>query len=117
VNGEVANTALRAAEELLIGDLIVAEFLVGLARKVKLSTLCSNLQSRCRRRSISTLPRDIFGGSRGPGGTLRRPGSLPSSRSPVILRTLDAIQLVLIIAHEAPIATLDGLLSDGACEE
>jgi predicted nucleic acid-binding protein len=46
VNSELANSVVKGAEDLLVSDLTVAEFLVGLARKVKLGTLSQELATQ-----------------------------------------------------------------------
>jgi hypothetical protein len=77
VNSELANSVVKGAEDLLVSDLTVAEFLVGLARKVKLGTLSQELAwpPRFRRRSSGTWPKDTSGESRWLARTAKPPGS------------------------------------------
>jgi predicted nucleic acid-binding protein len=86
---EQANRILESASPILISDLTVAEFHVGLARKVKLGEL-SVSQSEAARASFESHLEE---------GLLRRVALLSShseaagrlaSKSGVILRTLDA---------------------------
>jgi predicted nucleic acid-binding protein len=112
-NSRLANQAVEGSEGLLISDLTVAEFLVGLARKVKLSELSVD-----RAREVQTA----FEQHMAEGFLQRLPvvskhseaaGEL-ASRSPVILRTLDAIHLAVAVESEATMATLDNRLFDAA---
>jgi predicted nucleic acid-binding protein len=110
---EEANQILRSASEIFISDLTVAEFLVGLARKVKLAVL-SGAQSEAARDSFEAHLVE---------GLLRRvplrssyselAGEL-ASRSEVMLRTLDSLHLVVASQLETPLATFDGRLADAA---
>lgn len=113
VNSDRANSAVEGAEALLVSDLTVAEFLVGLARKVKLGTLSPEGAGEVQ----SALERHLT------EGFLQRIAVVSSHseaagdlafRSPVMLRTLDAIHLAVAVEHEASLATLDGRLSEAA---
>jgi hypothetical protein len=113
VNSQLANEAIEGVEGLLISDLTVAEFMVGLARKVKLGELSVD-----RAREVQA----VFEQHMAEGFLQRLPlvskhseaaGEL-ASRSPVILRTLDALHLVVAVEWEATMATLDNRLSDAA---
>jgi predicted nucleic acid-binding protein len=113
VNSERANSAVKGARELLVSDLTVAEFLVGLARKMKLGTLSQEKAAQVRTAFEQHMAE----------GYLRRVGLAGSHseaagelalRSPVMLRTLDAPHLAVAVEHEATMATLDGRLSEAA---
>lgn len=113
-NSQQANHVVEGAEGLLISDLTVAEFLVGLARKVKLGELPPDRAQEVR----ATFERHMSEGflQRLPvtGKHSEAAGEL-ASRSPVILRTLDAIHLALAVESEATtMATLDNRLADAA---
>jgi predicted nucleic acid-binding protein len=47
MNSELANSVVKGAEDLLVSDLTVAEFLVALARKVKLGTHSQERSMHC----------------------------------------------------------------------
>jgi predicted nucleic acid-binding protein len=94
VNSELANSVVKGAEDLLVSDLTVAEFLVGLARKVKLGTLSQELATQVQEHSEAA-------------------GQLAST-SPLILRALVAIHLAVAVEHKATMATWDGRLSEVA---
>jgi predicted nucleic acid-binding protein len=113
VNSELANSVVKGAEDLLVSDLTVAEFLVGLARKVKLGTLSQELATQVQEAFKRHMAE----------GHLRRVAVVSShseaagqlaSTSPLILRSLDAIHLAVAVEHKATIATLDGRLSAAA---
>lgn len=112
-NSELANRVVQGSEELLISDLTVAEFLVGLARKVKLGVLSQEVATRVQGAFEQHLAE----------GYLRRVAVVSShsegagrlaALSPVILRTLDAIHLAVAVEHQATMATLDGRLAEAA---
>ncbi len=112
-NSETANAAVQGAEELLVSDLTVAEFLVGLARKVKLGNLSQELADQVQ----ATFEHHLS------EGHLLRVAQLSAhseaagqvaATSPFMLRTLDAIHLAVASEHQATIATLDGRLADAA---
>ena len=113
VNSDKANSAVQGAEELLISDLTVAEFLVGLARKVKLGTLsqplATQVQTAFEQHIAEGYLRRVAWASRHSEAAGRL-----AAQSAVMLRTLDAIHLVIAVEQEATIATLDGRLSDAA---
>jgi len=112
-NSDQANSAVEGAQELLVSDLTVAEFLVGLARKVKLGTLSAQKAEEVRvafeqhmtERYLQRVP--LAGRHSEAAGQL-------SLQSPVMLRTLDALHLAIAVEHEATMATLDGRLSEAA---
>lgn len=108
---EEANGLVKGETALWISDLTVAEFLVGLARKVKLGSLPLVRAEQIR----TTFEQHISDGflKRVPTTGLHSEaaGEL-ALRSPVMLRTLDAIHLAVAVELEATIATLDHRLAD-----
>jgi len=112
-NSELANTAVQGAKELLISDLTVAEFLVGLARKVKLGTLPSERADEVRAAFEQHMSEGFLQRVAVVGSHSEAAGQL-ALQSPVMLRTLDAIHLAVAVELEATVATLDGRLSDAA---
>jgi predicted nucleic acid-binding protein len=112
-NSELANRAVQGETELLISDLTVAEFLVGLARKVKLGTLPSERADEVRAAFEQHMSEGFLQRVALVGSHSEAAGQL-ASRSPVMLRTLDAIHLAVAVELEATLATLDGRLSDAA---
>ena len=110
---EEANRILESTFPIVISDLTVAEFHVGLARKVKLGEL-----------SVAQLDetRSLFE-SHMQEGLLRRialrsshsevAGRLASTSS-IMLRTLDALHLAVAAEVGSPIATFDTRLGDAA---
>lgn len=113
VNSDKANGVVDGAQELLVSDLTVAEFLVGLARKVKLGALSPEKAEEVRaafeqHMTEGTLQRVSLAGRHSEAA-----GQL-SLQSPVMLRTLDAIHLAVAVEHAATMATLDGRLSEAA---
>ncbi|HKH49110.1 MAG TPA: type II toxin-antitoxin system VapC family toxin [Thermoanaerobaculia bacterium] len=113
VNSETANNVVKGAEELLISDLTVAEFLVGLARKVKLGTLPQELASQVRLAFEQHMAEGYLHRIPLASAHSEAAGQL-AVQSPVMLRTLDALHLAVAVEHEATMATLDGRLSDAA---
>lgn len=112
-NSELANNAVQGATELLISDLTVAEFLVGLARKVKLGALPSERADEVRAAFEKHMSDGFLQRVAVVGAHSEAAGQL-ASRSPVMLRTLDAIHLAVAVELEATVATLDSRLSDAA---
>jgi uncharacterized protein len=112
-NSELANRAVQGETELLISDLTVAEFLVGLARKVKLGTLPSERADEVRAAFEQHMSEGFLQRVALVGAHSEAAGQL-ASRSPVMLRTLNAIHLAVAVELEAALATLDGRLSDAA---
>jgi hypothetical protein len=112
-NSHLANEAVAGAEGLLISDLTVAEFLVGLARKVKLGELSADraqdVHAAFERHMTEGFLQRIPLASKHSEAA----GEL-ASRSPVMLRTLDAIHLAVAAELEATMATLDNRLSEAA---
>lgn len=108
---EEANGLVEGETALWISDLTVAEFLVGLARKVKLGSLPLDRAEQVR----TTFEQHVAGGflKRVPttGAHSEAAGEL-ALRSPVLLRTLDAIHLAVAVELEATLATLDTRLAD-----
>jgi predicted nucleic acid-binding protein len=113
VNSDKASSAVRGAEELLISDLTVAEFLVGLARKVKLGTLSQPSATQVREAFEQHMAEGYLRRVAWASRHSEAAGQL-AAQSPVTLRSLDAIHLAVAVEHEATIATLDGRLSDAA---
>lgn len=110
---EEANSVLRTSSPVFVSDLTVAEFHVGLARKVKLGTLTEPQAETARGAFEAHLAE----------GLLQRLAFRPShweaagdlaSKSKIMLRTLDALHLAVAVGLEAPLATFDGRLSDAA---
>lgn len=110
---EQANSVLESSSPIVISDLTVAEFYVGLARRVKLGTLTVS-QSEAARAAFESHLTD---------GLLQRLGLRPSHseaagdlawKSTIMLRTLDALHLAVAVGLGAPLATFDGRLADAA---
>jgi len=110
---EEANGILEDASAIVISDLAVAEFHVGLARKVKLGTLTIPQSETARATFESHLSE----------GLVQRIAMSPSHseaagdlawKSPVMLRTLDALHLAVAAGLGAPVATFDGRLAEAA---
>ncbi len=112
-NSELANSVVQGAEELLVSDLTVAEFLVGLARKVKLGSLSQELATQVRDAFEQHLADGYLRRVAVVGSHSEAAGRL-AAMSPVMLRTLDAIHLAVAVEHKATMATLDGRLSEAA---
>ena len=112
-NSDLANSVLEASSPIVISDLTVAEFRVGLARKVKLGILTIPQAEVVRATFDSHLAE----------GRLQRHTLRPSHSeaagdlawsSTVMLRTLDALHLAVAMSLAAPLATFDGRLADAA---
>jgi predicted nucleic acid-binding protein len=110
---EQANNVLESSSPIIVSDLTVAEFYVGLARKVKLGELTTPQSEAARAAFESHLAE----------GLLQRHALRPSHseaagdlawKSPVMLRTLDALHLAVAVGLGAPLATFDGRLADAA---
>lgn len=108
---ELASSILESASSISISDLTVAEFYVGLARKVKLGELTA---------SQSDAVRSVFD-SHLQQGILQRVTLLPrhseaagdlASKSPLTLRTLDALHLAVAAELGIAVATFDGRLAN-----
>jgi uncharacterized protein len=112
-NSELANSAVQGETELLISDLTVAEFLVGLARKVKLGSLPSERADEVRAAFEQHMSEGFLQRVAVVGAHSEAAGQL-ALQSPVMLRTLDAIHLAVAVELKATVATLDGRLSDAA---
>lgn len=112
-NSQQANKAVEGAEELLVSDLTVAEFLVGLARKVKLDELSADRAQEVRSAFEQHLAEGLLRRVAIAGKHSEAAGEL-AVRSPVILRTLDAIHLAVAVELEATMATLDNRLAGAA---
>jgi uncharacterized protein len=113
VNSQLANAAIEGAEGLLISDLTVAEFMVGLARKVKLGELSSDRAQEVQATFEQHMAEGFLQRLPLVGKHSEAAGEL-ASRSSVILRTLDALHLAIAIEWEATMATLDNRLFDAA---
>jgi len=113
VNSEVANSTLKGVKELLVSDLTVAEFLVGLARKVKLGALPQDEADQVRVAFEQHMEDGFLRRVAVVGAHSEAAGEL-AHRSSIMLRTLDAIHLAVAVEHEATMATLDGRLADAA---
>ena len=113
VNSETAGNVVKEAKEILISDLTVAEFLVGLARKVKLGTLSQEGAAQVRTAFEQHIAEGYLQRLAFASPHSEAAGQL-ALQSPVMLRTLDAIHLALAIEHGATIATLDGKLAEAA---
>lgn len=113
VNSDKANSAVDGVQELLVSDLTVAEFLVGLARKVKLGALAPEKAEEVRTAFEQHMAEGFLQRVPLSGRHSEAAGHL-SLQSPVMLRTLDALHLAVAIEHEATMATLDGRLSEAA---
>jgi len=110
---EEANRVLASASSIIVSDLTVAEFHVGLARKVKLGNL-SIAQLEATRALFESHLQE---------GLLRRvplhsshseEAGLLASRSTVMVRTLDALHLAVVAGLGSPVATFDGRLAEAA---
>jgi len=108
---EQANSILESASSIFISDLTVAELYVGLARKVKLRELTASQSDSARSAFEAHLQE----------GLLQRITLLPAhseaagdlaSRSPLLLRTLDALHLAVAAELEVTVGTFDGRLRD-----
>ena len=110
---EEANAVLGSASSIVISDLTVAEFYVGLARKVKLETLTVPQAEAARAAFESHLEEGLL--RRLPLRTSHSEtaGDL-AWKSSVMLRTLDAIHLAVAAGLGAPVATFDDRLADAA---
>ena len=113
-NSQRANQVIEGAEGLLISDLTVAELLVGLARKVKLDELPPNRAQEVRAAFEQHMSEGFLQRLPVSGKHSEAAGEL-ALRSPVILRTLDAIHLAVAVDSQATtVATLDNRLADAA---
>ena len=108
-----ADQILAAAEEIWVSDLVVAEFYVSLARKLKLGALSPE---------DDRLIRELFAQQLG-DELLRRATIQPKHsemagrvalESPVVLRTLDALHLTIAIELDLVMATFDVRLAEAA---
>ena len=113
VNSEIANNAVQGATELVISDLTVAKFLVGLARKVKQGTLSLERADEVRAAFEQHMTEGFLQRVALVGSHSEAAGQL-AFRSPMMLRALDAIHLAVAVGLEAKVGTLDGRLSDAA---
>lgn len=103
-HSEQANSMVEGATDLLISDLTVAEFLVGLARKVKLGTLPLERAEEIRGAFEQHMSEGLLQRVAVVGHHSEAAGRL-AARSPVMLRTLDAIHLAVAVELEATVAT------------
>jgi uncharacterized protein len=113
-NSVRANEFLRGGvPQFLVSDLTVAELYVGLARKVKLGSLSAASAEEAWSLFEAHLKKCLFRRIALVSSHSEAAGQL-AVRSPVMLRTLDAIHLAVAIELDASLGTLDGRLSDAA---
>jgi predicted nucleic acid-binding protein len=112
-NSELADRVVKGATPLLISDLTVAEFLVGLARKVKLGALPLERAEEIRAAFEQHMVQGPLQRVAVVGAHSEAAGQL-AFRSPLMLRALDAIHLAVAVELKASLATLDGRLSKAA---
>ena len=110
---QTANEILESDGALWVSDLTVAEFLVGLARKVKLEELTSEQAEVARALFEQHLREGLLVRIAAHASQSEEAGQL-AFRSPLLLRTLDAIHLSFAVKLEAKLATFDRRLSDAA---
>lgn len=110
---QTANEVLQNDGSLFVSDLTVTEFLVGLARKVKLEELSLEQADLARELFERHLREGLLGRIAAHASQSEEAGEL-AVRSTVLLRTLDALHLSFAIRLEATIATFDRRLSDAA---
>lgn len=113
---EQANRILESASFILISDLTVAEFYVGLARKVKLKLL-SPRQAEAAGASFEThLAEGLLHRTALHSAHSEAAGQL-AIRSPIMLRSLDALHLAVAMGIGLDrLATFDNRLADAARE-
>jgi predicted nucleic acid-binding protein len=108
---EEANSVLESASPIFVSDLAVAEFLVGLARKVKIGAISSEQSAAARSSFESHLAEGLLRRIPLQSSHSEAAGDF-ASRSTVMLRTLDALHLAVAAGLKAPIATFDQRLGD-----
>lgn len=108
-----ANRVLASAATVIISDLTVAEFYVGLARKVKLGTLSTPQLETTRAFFESHLKAGLLRRVALHSSHSEAAGRL-ASRSAVMLRTLDALHLAVAVGLGSPVATFDPRLAEAA---
>jgi predicted nucleic acid-binding protein len=109
-----ANRVLASASSLVISDLTVAEFHVGLARKVKLGTLTMSQLETTHALFESHLQEGLLRRVALQSSHSEAAGRLASG-SAVMLRTLDALHLAVAVSlGSPPVATFDSRLAEGA---
>lgn len=108
---ELADQILQSASSIVVSDLGVAELYVGLARKVKLGELTLE-QAKAARAAFESHLNE---------GLLERVALRPAhsdaagdlaSKSPAMLRTLDALHLAVAAELDASLATFDRRLAE-----
>lgn len=112
---EEANSVLESAKSILVSDLTVAEFYVGLARKVKLESLTLVQADSARSAFEAHLDEGFLRRLALHASYSEAAGDL-AWKSTVMLRTLDAIHLAVAVGAAASLATFDGRLADAARE-
>ena len=113
VNSERANQILESASAIMISDLTVAEFYVGLARKQKLGELSLQQAGAAGASFESHLAEGLLNRAALHSAHSEAAGQLAKS-SEFMLRTLDALHLAVAIGLGLPLATFDGRLADAA---
>jgi len=92
---------------------VVAEFYVSLARKLKLGTLRPEHEPVIRETFALHLEDEVLHRASLQPRHMEAAGDL-ANRSPVILRTLDALHLAVAIERQLTLATFDQRMSDAA---
>lgn len=112
---ERANRILESASFILISDLTVAEFYVGLARKVKLKVLSPRQAEAAGAAFESHLAEGLLHRTALHSRHSEAAGQL-AIKSALMLRTLDALHLAVAIGLDVRLATFDTRLADAARE-
>lgn len=114
---EEANRVLESVSPIVISDLTVAEFHVGLARKVKLGAISAPQSEAAQAAFESHLRKGLLqrvtlrSSHHDAAGRLAAKSSMKSS---IMLRTLDALHIAVAAGLGSPVATFDGRLADAA---
>lgn len=112
-SSERANQILESASSIVISDLTVAEFYVGLARKLKLGELSLQQADAAGKSFESHLAEGLLNRESLHSGHSEAAGRL-AKQSALMLRTLDALHLAVAIGLGLPLATFDSRLADAA---
>jgi predicted nucleic acid-binding protein len=110
---QTANEILESDGALYVSDVTVAEFLVGLARKVKLEELTPDQAAGARALFEQHLRDGLLVRVAAHALQSEEAGQL-AFRSTVLLRALDALHLSWAMKLEATLATFDRRLSEAA---
>ena len=110
---EQANRILESASAVLISDLTVAEFHVGLARKTKLGELSPQQAEAAGASFEAHLAEGLLDRATLHPGYSEAAGRL-AMKSALMLRTLDALHLAVAVEFGLPVATFDTRLADAA---